>query len=138
MLSGDECICKKCYQAFLVPLGMSQEKPSVWCMESSSCRRQWPELSNNGTFQSECVMCLRRCGPNADASRTMPSPHDGFSIGLDTHRRWCECSDERVAFVFTANVRSGSRCDRRDLLIAVWLIFASSLLWFLVLLLYAI
>lgn len=77
MLSGDWHVYKKCYQAFPFLLGMSQEKQSVWCMENSSCRLQWPKLANNGAFQSKCVICLHRreSGLNTDTD----SAHDEIS-----------------------------------------------------------
>lgn len=119
MLSGDLHIYKKCYQAFPFLLGMSQEKQSVWWMETSSCRLQWPKLANNGAFQSKCVICLHRreSGLNTDTdsartphiSRDEILPHieavfttlsNSFWIGLDkqsTDRHFlCEYSDERV------------------------------------------
>ncbi len=102
-----------------VPLGNVPGKAVCMVYENSSCRLQWPKLTNNGAFQSKCVICLHRreSGLNTDTdsahtphiSRDEILPHieavftalsNSFWIGLDkqsTDRHFlCEYSDERV------------------------------------------
>lgn len=58
------------------PLGNVPGKAVCMVYENSSCRLQWPKLTNNGAFQSKCVICLHRreSGLNTDTD-SAHTPH---------------------------------------------------------------